>query len=73
MTKLELIKREFKDEIIYDYGKFTAKQKKSKDGRILEKTYLYPTNNSSYYYTTAFATFSAKWLLDGFVNNMGEK
>ncbi len=60
---------QFPDENIYDYGNFTAKQKKTKDGRILEKTYLYSKNQSTYYYVTAFATFSSKRILDNFLQS----
>lgn len=60
--------RDYKGEIHYDYGKFTAKQNKSKDGqRILDKIYCYSKEEGSYYKTTAFATFSSKWNLDNFI------
>ena len=38
MSLLVPVITQFPDAIIYDYGNFTAKQKKTKDGRILEKT-----------------------------------
>lgn len=61
--------KNFADEVVYNYGNFTAKQKKTKDGRILEKTYLYSKNQSTYYYITAFATFSSKRILDKFLQS----
>ena len=60
------------DEISYQIGLYTIKQKKNKDGILMEKCYLY-TNESGggdYYNTTAFATFSQMYLLEAFIKQI---
>ena len=63
---------EGRDEICYDFGDFRAKQKKNKYGQILEKVYLYSKDSSSYYWITAFATFSSMHHLEKMLRRKAE-
>lgn len=61
--------------IEFKIGRFTARQKKNKQGLYLEKIYLYTNNGGAadYYDTTAFATFSSMWHLQQFIANTSEE